>query len=103
MRLTRNGEEDLFEAFRELKDPAERSAYLEKTCENDPTLRARLEELLASQDEADQFFTEGGVASSLRGPSPASSASWSASTSQGVAPSGALDEESVGTRIGRYK
>jgi serine/threonine protein kinase/tetratricopeptide (TPR) repeat protein len=74
-------EEDLFEAARERRTKAERKAFLDRACVNEPELRARLEGLLAAGDEAEPFFEEGGalIRSKLPG------------------------EEAIGTKIGRYK
>ena len=48
-------EEDLFEAARERRTPAERKAFLDRACVNEPELRARLDGLLAAGDEAEPF------------------------------------------------
>jgi serine/threonine protein kinase len=101
MNRTNHGEEALFNAVRELPDPEARRAYLDTVCLGDPALRARIDELLAAEAEAEQFFTEGSLAVSFAG--RAAPPSWSASTVGEAAPRGLLDEESVGTRIGRYK
>jgi serine/threonine protein kinase len=101
MKATRHGEDEVFDAARELSDPGERRAFLERACNGDEKLRARVEGLLAAQAEAEQFFAEGCLPRSLSGPAPA--ASWSASTASGSARQGKAAEESVGTRIGRYK
>ncbi len=101
MNATRHGEEELFDTARELKDPDERSAFLERACNGDSGLRARIDELLATEAEAERFFAEGSLALSL--PGSAAPPSWSSSTSSEAVPPTLLDEESVGTRIGRYK
>jgi hypothetical protein len=101
MNATRHGEEELFDAARELKDPHERRAFLERSCEGDTGLRSRIEELLAAEAEAEQFFADGSLALSL--PGSAAPPSWSSSTASEAVPPAMLDEESVGTRIGRYK
>jgi tetratricopeptide (TPR) repeat protein len=101
MKATRHGEEELFDAARELHEPTARKAFLDRACAGDAVLRARIEELLASEAEAEQFFADGSLAMSLAGPT--APPSWSASTASEAAPQGILDEESVGTRIGRYK
>jgi serine/threonine protein kinase len=74
-------EEDLFEAARERRTAAERKAFLDRACVNEPELRARLDGLLAAGDEAEPFFEEGGalIRSKLPG------------------------EEAMGAKIGRYK
>jgi tetratricopeptide (TPR) repeat protein len=101
MKATRHGEDEVFDAARELSDPGERRAFLDRACKGDERLRARVEGLLAAQAEAEQFFAEGCLPRSLSGPAPA--ASWSASTASEAARQDQVAEESVGTRIGRYK
>ena len=51
-------EEEIFDDARQLTDPAERRALLDRTCARNPTLRARLEGLLAADHEAGNFFDE---------------------------------------------
>ena len=51
-RITR--EETIFNAAVELRDPAKRAAYLDLACDGDPALRARLEKMLAADE--DSFF-----------------------------------------------
>ena len=40
-------------------DPAERSAYLDRTCANDPELRSELESLIASYEDSGDPLDEG--------------------------------------------
>jgi tetratricopeptide (TPR) repeat protein len=101
MNATRHGEEELFDAAREMEDPARRSSFLETACNGDTALRSRVDELLAAEAEAEQFFADGSLALSLAG--TAAPPSWSSSTASEAVPPTLLDEESVGTRIGRYK
>lgn len=101
MNATRHGEEEMFDAARVLKDPAERRAYLNEACLGDPELRSRIDELLEAEAEAEQFFADGSLALSL--PGSAAPPSWSSSTASEAVPPTLVDEESVGTRIGRYK
>jgi len=86
-------EERLFSAALEVTDPAERASFLDRMCADDPTLREAVEQSLAAQAEAEQFFTR---------------------TSQALVPSDhaiddigiALEEfeaEAAGTCIGPYK
>ena len=46
----------LFEAALELKDPAERTAYLERECAGDLPLRVRLDRLLSAHGQSRVFF-----------------------------------------------
>ena len=84
-----------------LPDPEARRAYLDTVLIGDPALRARIDELLAAEAQAEQFFTEGSLALNAAG--RGAHASWSSSTVGEAAPRGREEEESVGTRIGRYK
>src|SRR5262249_19386293 len=47
----------VFDAAVELKTPAERAAYLDAACGQDPQLRAEVEELLAHDGAAGSFLT----------------------------------------------
>ncbi|HEY4989763.1 MAG TPA: protein kinase [Opitutaceae bacterium] len=101
MNATRHGEEELFDAAREMTDPQERRSFLERTCKGDSALRTRIDTLLSAEAEAERFFSEGSSAMSL--PGSVAPPSWNSSTSSEAVASTRTDEESVGTRIGRYK
>src|SRR5436190_1671874 len=49
-------EEEIFETARNLIDPAQRRAYLDHACAEAPSLRKRLENLLAANTQSDSFF-----------------------------------------------
>ena len=49
-------EKAIFAAARELTEAAQRRAFLDQACANDPSMRLRLEEMLTSQTQAEQFF-----------------------------------------------
>lgn len=51
-----NQEQELFEAARRLIDPLQRALFIEAASIGNPGLRAKIDELLAFQDEADQLF-----------------------------------------------
>jgi serine/threonine protein kinase len=94
-------EEALFDAARNLTDPPARQAFLDQACAGDEGLRARLEELLAAQAEADRFFSDG---------SPFGSRPFNGSRDEGAARPQEVNgtgesgiAEGPGTRIGRYK
>ena len=87
-RITR--EETIFNAAVELPDPAKRATYLDLACDGDPALRARLEKMLAADD--DRFFEK-----PLPSPLLADLATLAAPQSPDPEPA-ALSE-----RIGRYK
>ncbi len=99
-------EEILFDAARSLTTPAQRKAFLDQACAGDPDLRARVEELLAAEVEADQFFAEGSSAlrsaavEQERDLSPPAANAPLASGSGNLNLSG---EEPVGSRIAQYK
>ena len=50
--------ESLFDAALELKDPAERAAFVERECAGDLPLRARLERLLSAHGQSKVFFAD---------------------------------------------
>jgi hypothetical protein len=54
--ISRQQEEALFEAARQLADPAARRAFLDAACAGQPALRKQLDSLLAAETEADSFF-----------------------------------------------
>jgi len=51
-------EKAVFDAALEVTDPAQRKLFLDQTCAGDAELRAAVEELLATQGDAEQFFAE---------------------------------------------
>src|ERR1041385_1923282 len=58
MDATHGREATLFEAARQLVDPAQRRAFLELACPGDIVMRQRLEAMLADDNGADGFFLE---------------------------------------------
>ena len=50
--------EEIFLAVVERKDPAERTAFLNKACGDDDALRANVEALLKSHEEAGSFLAQ---------------------------------------------
>jgi len=86
-------EEELFEAARNITDPAERQAFLDRNCAGDKPLRETLEMLLSAEQGADTFFTQGrSVISELIPGLP-----------QGGPASLHDDSEYIGKQIGRYR
>jgi hypothetical protein len=59
-------EENLFCEALSRTDPAKRSAFLDQTCADSSVLRARVEALLAVYAEAERFFAEAELATSLQ-------------------------------------
>jgi len=47
---------DIFSEARELDSPPERQRYLDSACEDNPALRQRIETLLKSSQQADEFM-----------------------------------------------
>jgi hypothetical protein len=74
-------EEEVFDAARSLTSADDKRAYLDHACANEPALRTRIEALLEAEGEAERFFEEGHAV--IRAKLPG--------------------EETIGTRIGRYK
>jgi hypothetical protein len=55
-------EETIFATARAKADPTERAAYLDEACAGDPALRARVEALLHSHEQASDFLNQPAVA-----------------------------------------
>ena len=58
MTKTNSHEETLFDAARNLANPAARRAFLDQACVDDPDLRARIEALLEAGAQAEDFFKD---------------------------------------------
>jgi hypothetical protein len=90
-----NHQRDLFLAVLEISDPVERAAFLESACGNDRELRARVEELLAEQQQLGDFLDVPALATAPE-LSPVSKISGGGAGVRLIA-------EKVGDQIGRYK
>jgi eukaryotic-like serine/threonine-protein kinase len=94
-------EEELFDAARQLTDPAQRTAFLDFSCTDDPALRTRIEALLTAEAEAENFFAAGATVVT------ATDASLRLSRNTRIPLEESFNlkhvEESIGARIGRYK
>src|SRR5580700_4195130 len=88
-------EEEVFDAARKLADAAERSAYLDRACDDDPRLRARIESLLSVHSHAEELFTE--CISALRSSADSPESAAVRDLTRG------LEEEQPGAQIGHYK
>jgi len=84
-------EEAIFDEARRIADPAGRAAFLDRACNGDAALRARLAELLNFDPQAEMFFS--GVVENI-------SAGNLAEITSGAA---TVRDEQIGTAIGRYK
>ncbi len=92
--------ESLFDAARELADPAERKAFLDAQCAQDEPLRSRLEGLLSAEGEAERFFADCAPALAL----PAKDGlQEKAADSATAARLDATVDQPLGTRISHYK
>ena len=80
MNLPKHNAKDIFAEALRLTNPAERAAYLNRTCAGDPALRQEVESLLGAYAQAGSFLRP---TISILEPDPA--------------------PEHAGTRIGRYK
>src|SRR5580658_4903613 len=54
--------EEIFCSALEIESSDQRQAFLDRSCQGDASLRAMVDQLLASQPGAEKFFPEGGVA-----------------------------------------
>jgi len=89
-------EKAVFDAALEVTDPAQRKLFLDQACAGDAELRAAVEELLATQGDAEQFFAESASAlTTLAGERE--------SAAQAEERNEPTFEEKPGTMIGRYK
>ena len=93
---TLSREEEVFDAARKLEDPAERGAYLDRACDDDPKLRERVEALLSIHSHAEELFTECFSALRSSADNPESPAA-----ERDLARGG--EEEQPGAQIGHYK
>jgi len=88
-------EEEIFDAARLISEAKARELYLTRACSGDAGLRQRVEELLAAQGAAENFFADGHSAVRLLG------GELQAWTQAETSP--AKEDEHLGTRIGNYK
>ena len=88
-------EQELFAAAMAIAAPADRDTFLDRACDGDPDLRARVAKLLVAHARSESFFQEclSDFATAVREMPPVSDAD----------PSLNLSEEIVGTFVGRYK
>lgn len=79
-------ERTIFLAALDITDPAERAAYLDRVCRDDPDLRQRVERLLEAHAAADNFL----AARPPAGPAPP------APRGEGTPETGVAGQQSVG-------
>lgn len=87
-------ERELFEEALGRTDPEERRAYLDLCCGRDASLRRRLEQLLAMQENAEGFFRHSPLEEEGLIRPPTTEEDWDSET---------ILQEGPGTIIGRYK
>ena len=100
MKAAAHWEDLVYDAALQVKDPAERKVFLDQACAGDAGLRAAVEELLATQAEAERFFADGSLALKV-------SAESIQSGNGGPALAGDSriklpEDQRIGERIGRY-
>jgi eukaryotic-like serine/threonine-protein kinase len=93
---TLSREEEVFDAARQISDPAEREEFLDEACDQDAGLRERVQRLLSVSTRAEELFTECITALRSSADHPESSSA-SANLARG------FEEEQPGARIGHYK
>jgi eukaryotic-like serine/threonine-protein kinase len=93
-------EQSLFEAARELREPAQRCAFLREACGEDSALRIRIEKLLKASEQADKFFA--GCAPALQRVSDTRQSTETRSTNL-ASRTIPVAEEKLSSKIGPYK
>ncbi len=88
-------EQELFDAALPMADPGERNAFLDRACDGDPGLRARVTKLLAAHEHTDRFFQEC--------ISDFAAAAQEIPMISDADPAQKFSEEMVGMWVGRYK
>ena len=88
--------EEVFDAAQKLDDAAERAAFLQRACGDDPRLRQRVETLLSVHSDAEELFTE--CLSAMR-----DSADHPASLAAARDLTKGSEEEQPGARIGGWR
>jgi len=86
-------EDEVFFSASSIADPQARAQYLDQACARDAALRQTVEEMLASQDDADALLTR--ASSSIAGAVM--------EVGNGIHPNSKGLDEVVGTQIDRYK
>jgi len=84
-----------------VRDPALRALFLDQACAGDPGLRAAVEEMLAAHAGAERFFATGRAA--VNAPELDLQAAAVLREDPDKPLPAALDDELIGSRVGRYK
>src|ERR1022692_619702 len=100
MTNTKQQEEALFDAVRNLAGPTPRRVFLDQACAGDSALRARLEALLAAGTDAEKFFEE---VAPFGNPSSKQRVSGTGASEEAANRAEDAFAEHPGSRIGPYK
>jgi eukaryotic-like serine/threonine-protein kinase len=100
MTNTKQQEEALFDAARNLAGPTPRRVFLDQACAGDSALRARLEALLAAGTDAEKFFEE---VAPFGNPSSKQRVSGTGASEESANRAEDAFAEHPGSRIGPYK
>jgi serine/threonine protein kinase len=100
MTNTKQQEEALFDAARNLAGPTPRRVFLDQACAGDSALRARLEALLAAGTDAEKFFEE---VAPFGNPSSKQRVSGTGASEEAANRAEDAFAEHPGSRIGPYK
>jgi len=97
MKANKAAEDDIYFAAAQIADTARQALFLDQACAGDPQLRATVEAMLASQEEADQLFSRG------RAAFVATAADLQAAASALGASERKAPDEQVGALVGCYR
>jgi hypothetical protein len=103
MTKTKQQEEALFEAARNLSSQPARNAFLDQACAHDSELRARIESLLKAEAEAEEFFNDALKFRNEPFETPIGPAEKKTDESNESANAEFSFAEGLGSRIGHYK
>ena len=103
MMKTKQQEEALFEAARNLFDPLAQRAFLDQACVDQPEMRVRIEKLLAAGTDAESFFKEAALFHNSPFDEPEATTAEIKSANGDSSVLDSSSTEGLGTRIDRYK
>jgi hypothetical protein len=97
-------DEELFEEALDLQSGRDRTAFLDRSCQDAPELRARLERLLKAHEGAERFFADCLPPMDFATPEdPLAYPKSRAATQSQQDPAAKPGEDQVGSQIGSYK
>jgi serine/threonine protein kinase len=97
MSATKQLEDAIFFTALHLTDPAQRRAYLDQSCVGNPGLRSLVEEMLASQAQAEQLLDSGRAALQLTAEEAATD------VPEQPAAGSTAEDKWIGAQVGHYK